>query len=176
MPVPPGSRIRHGEPPAGVPRPRPGTSAGLRAARRRPAPGHAAPLRPLGLGEIPDASTTDIGRHPRATLGLAAAVAVVNGLVQVLVLGPPVRGRPSGPKPGGHPAASRSTWAGPRRRALQAIGGGPLTMIGPLGRGVTARDAWCTGSPLSWRLIGTAALTDRCRAASAFPPVRASSP
>ncbi len=50
-----------------------------------PKPG-VVPLRPLGVGEMLDGAIAYVRSNPAATIGLAAALAVVGGLVQTLLL------------------------------------------------------------------------------------------
>lgn len=136
-----------------------------------PRPG-VVPLRPLGLGEILDASITYIRRNPRATLGLAAAVAVVNGLIQVVVLGLILSEVPSFTDTSlDADTTSTSTDIAINlvqflqvgvSLLLQLVATGMLTFVmsqAVLGRGVSAGEAWARVKPLFWRLIGTALLT-----------------
>jgi hypothetical protein len=137
-----------------------------------PRPG-VVPLRPLGLGEILDASITYIRRNPRASLGLAAGVAVVNGLLQLVVLLLSVGQLPSleesafdasgGSETSGTLVVNlASIVQGVLSVFLVLIATGMLTFVmsqSVLGRPVTARTAWDRVKPQVWRLLGLTLLT-----------------
>ena len=81
---------QYGQPQYGRPYgPMPPIGPGSYYAQAAPKPG-CVPLRPLGLGDILDGSFRVLRRNPRATIGLAAIVAVVQamivGLIQIFAL------------------------------------------------------------------------------------------
>jgi len=136
-----------------------------------PRPG-VVPLRPLGLGEILDGAVAYIRRNPRATLGLAALVAVVEGVLNLALIGLSVSTLPSFNESNLSSSSSNSSSlnvglnlaSGIQTTVgllLQVVATGVLTFVmgqAVLGRSVTARAAWKRVRPLIWRLIGVALL------------------
>jgi hypothetical protein len=139
------------------PPPPPPYGWGQYAAPQAPRPG-VIPLRPLAVGELLDGAFTTIRRYPAATLGLAAAVALVVELIQV-------------------PASyyllhGVTTDVGSRTSTLDVITliatllstvvlSGMLTVVvgqAVLGRPMTIGQAWQATKPLFWRLFGLSLL------------------
>lgn len=131
------------------------------------------PLRPLGLGEMLDGSVGVMRRYPRPTLGLAAAVAVVATLTNVLLLLTvfrPFVELDATTLGGGSPEAFEEALGG------AAVGGlltGALTLLSSavltgiltavvgkavLGQPTDLRGTWTQVRPALLRLIGVAFL------------------
>jgi hypothetical protein len=131
------------------------------------------PLRPLGLGELLDGSVGVLRRYPRPTLGLAAAVAVVATLANVLLLLTAFRPFVD--------LDSTTLDSGSTEALEEALGGaavgglltGVLTLLSTavltgiltavvgkavLGQPLGLRGAWAQVRPLLLRLVGVAVL------------------
>ena len=72
-----------GQPDGGAPYGRPQAPWGMRPVDDKPG---VIPLRPLGLGEVLDGAVSVLRRYPRPALGLAAIVALVSTVCNVLLL------------------------------------------------------------------------------------------
>ena len=155
-----------GGPPYGQPQhPRPYGQAELK-------PG-VVPLRPLGLGEMLDGAVGVIRRYPRVTLGMAAAVAVVSALVNLLmtltVLRPIAELDPVTPVEFDSEAFQASIGAaavGGLVAALVALLASALltgvltTVVGKavLGHPLDVREAWQAVRPRLLKLVGVSLL------------------
>lgn len=130
------------------------------------------PLRPLALGEILDGAIKVIRRHPRPTLGLSAAIALVVTTLNVLVLlsiGRPQFLPTTGPS--GSPRfdsgeAAAAVAAGLPAQLLSFVAGLVLTgaLISVVGRAVRGQDVstsevWSAVRPRLAALLGLALLT-----------------
>ena len=152
-----------------------GTSGGSPwgAARVALKPG-VVPLRPLGLGEVLDGAVGVIRRYPRPTLGLAALVAVVTTLLNVVVVltafrpllaldpvvledggGDALQGAIGGAVAGGALTVVLTLLAG------AVLTGGLAAVVGKavLGEPMSFGQAWAQVRPLLLRLVGLAVLT-----------------
>lgn len=130
------------------------------------------PLRPLGLGEILDGAFQTIRRHPKLTIGLAAVVAVVEQVVQLIArvatqsTASPVPSLGSGTDPfeparrslSGSVVGLGTTGVGTIVSAvLGALLTGMLIVIvaeAVLGRPVELRAVWARVRPRFWALLG----------------------
>ena len=132
------------------------------------------PLRPLGLGEVLDGAVGVIRRYPRPTLGLAALVAVVTTLLNVVVVltafrpllaldpvvledggGDALQGAIGGAVAGGALTVVLTLLAG------AVLTGGLAAVVGKavLGEPMSFGQAWAQVRPLLLRLVGLAVLT-----------------
>jgi hypothetical protein len=170
----PGSYGGYGQPP-------PGSGYGpvppWPSAPQAPKPG-IIPLRPLGVGELLDGAFTSIRRNPRATLGMAAAVLTVSGVITAVIsvvlvsaLGS-VKVPPSG-QPVTHqqlvhllrqileiviPTVAAT---GILAYIVDVVLSGLLTVVigrSVLGHKITAGDAWRVARPRLLPLLGTSVL------------------
>jgi hypothetical protein len=134
------------------------------------------PLRPLGVGEILDGAFTAVRRNPKATLGLAAIVMTVSGLITALTsyalyhaagnsLSFPAAGQTFTDAQWRHLLTSFAEYALPALGIIviisfltQTILTGMLTAVvghSVLGRNVSIGDAWRIARPRLWALMGT---------------------
>ena len=119
------------------------------------------PLRPLGVGELLDGAFTAMRRYPRATLGLSAAVAAVQQLLNLVV--DLASNNISAPSASGLTALG--SVAGLLTVVLDAILAavllGMLSLVigdAVVGRAVELRDIWSRLRPLLLPLLGAAFL------------------
>ncbi|HET6910206.1 MAG TPA: hypothetical protein VFH54_12760 [Mycobacteriales bacterium] len=118
------------------------------------------PLRPLGVGELLDGAFTAMRRYPRATLGLSAAVATVQQLVNLLI--DLASNNIAAPGAGFSALGSVS---GVLTAVINALLGfvllGMLSLVigdAVIGRNVDLGDVWSRLRPLLLPLIGAAFL------------------
>jgi hypothetical protein len=137
------------------------------------------PLRPLGVGEILDGAFTAVRRNPKATLGLAAIVMTVSGLITALTsyalyqaagnsLSFPAAGQTFTDAQWRHLLTSFAEYALPALGIIvvisflaQTILTGMLTAVvghSVLGRNVSIGEAWQIARPRLWALMGTTLL------------------
>jgi Membrane domain of glycerophosphoryl diester phosphodiesterase len=137
------------------------------------------PLRPLGVGEILDGAFTAVRRNPKATLGLAAIVMTVSGLITALTsyalyhaagnsLSFPATGQTFTDAQWRHLLTSFAEYALPALGIIviisfltQTILTGMLTAVvghSVLGRNVSIGEAWQIARPRLWALMGTTLL------------------
>jgi hypothetical protein len=136
------------------------------------------PLRPLNVSEILDGAFTALRRNPKATLGLAAIVMTVYGVITTgvnLILTHLVRGVPMPPQ-------GQTLTSAQGRQLLEHLGEvvlpslavavvvviisdtiltGMLTAVvghGVLGRHITIAEAWRIAWPRFWALVGSSLL------------------
>ena len=131
------------------------------------------PLRPLGLGEMLDGAVGVIRRYPRPTLGLAAAVAVVATLANVLLLVTVFRPFVDLDSPTFEPGSTQAVEDALGGAAVGGLLTGVLTLLSTavltgiltavvgravLGQPMDLRGAWAQVRPVLLRLIGVALL------------------
>jgi hypothetical protein len=143
-----------GYPPPGYGAP-PGWNTAYQAPPVAPRPG-IVPLRPLGVGELLDGAFTAIRRYPRATLGLAAGVSLVQQLLGLLV--DRTTGGFASPSTTG--VAAYGTVSGLLSAVISAVLSATLLgmlslVIGEavLGRQVSLGQLWAKLRPMLWRLL-----------------------
>lgn len=168
---PPGYQAPPGYPPTGYQQP-PG--AGWGAPPGYPAPygwgpprPGVIPLRPLGLGEVFDGAFTTLRRYPRATLGLAAVVVIVQQVLSLAVnlATHDLSGAFAARNTSFSGFAALTTVPGVLvtlvNAALSAVLIGMITLVvgdAVLGKPVAAADVWRRTRPLVWRLLGASVL------------------
>jgi hypothetical protein len=134
------------------------------------------PLRPLGVGEILDGAFTAVRRNPKATLGLAAIVMTVSGLITALIsyalyhaagnsISFPAAGQTFTDAQWRHLLTSMAEYVLPAVGIIviisfltQTILTGMLTAVvghSVLGRNVSIGEAWQIARPRLWALMGT---------------------
>jgi hypothetical protein len=154
-----------------------GTPGGW-APQPAPQPG-VVPLRPIGLGEILDGAVTSIRRNPGATLGLAAIVMTISGVISAAIT---LAGWSAGLRGVGTGITQQLTRAQARQLGAHllgvylpvALGGTVLTFIidllltgmltvvvgrSVLGHRVSPGQAWRTGRSRLLALLGASLLT-----------------
>lgn len=124
------------------------------------------PLRPLGVAEILDGAFRTIRRYPRATLGLAALVTIVQVAISLLAavawgeqLAPSLQTQP------GFTFRAAFTASSLVSVVVRAVTGGVLTAMvavivsdAVLGRPTGAAAAWRRVRPLLWRVLAVGAV------------------
>jgi hypothetical protein len=121
------------------------------------------PLRPLGLGEVFDGAFTTLRRYPRATIGLAAIVVVIQQALSLAVnlATRDLSGVFAGRNTSFSGLAALTTVPGIAvtlvNAALSAVLIGMITLVvgdAVLGKPVSAADVWQRTRPMVWRLLG----------------------
>lgn len=121
------------------------------------------PLRPLGLGEVFDGAFTTLRRYPRATIGVAAIVVIVQQALSLSVnlATRDFTGAFAGRTGAFNGLTALSTVPGLAvtllNAALSTVLIGMITLVvgdAVLGKPVSAGDVWRRTRPLVWRLFG----------------------
>lgn len=125
------------------------------------------PLRPLGVGEILDGAFHTVRRHPRATLGPAAAATAIQLVTSLLVAAGSGRAlfssvRITGGLPSRAGVSGASLLTAPVGAAVGAVVTAMIAVIASdavLGRPTGVRVAWSRVRPLLWRLLVLGVIT-----------------